>query len=94
MHHSTAQHTPQNGTTHTTTCTTAQRATQITAHHGTQNNMHHNTALGGATKCHAHMQTSFVTLFAPCLVDADLAFRVLGVCVQFAQKTSHYPSNQ
>ena len=41
-------------------------------------------ALGGATKYYIHMPTSFAPLSAPRLVDAGLAFRVLGVCTQFA----------
>ena len=40
-------------------------------------------SLGGATKYHAHMQTSFAPLSAPRLIDAGLAFRVLEVCAQF-----------
>ena len=41
-------------------------------------------ALGGATKYYILIQTSFAPLSAPRLVDAGLAFRVLGVCTQFA----------
>ena len=40
--------------------------------------------LGDVTKYYIHIQTSFAPLSAPLLIDAGLAFRVLGVCAQFA----------